>query len=228
MKHELISFMFYLVSQATVFRMSRNPPPKEGALRDIQKTAERETMFYLSRVQSSPYFVICLLWRVFGFFVVGGSFGNRQLRKLSSYYIFLNLRPTFSSFLYLFLNNLENWLRWASHSTLQSCIILRCKRLTFLLFVNCFLREKNAYLHSNLPKARLTSKAILKGLLEHGEQKSSSTVEISHPFLGLLILGSGGFFSHVRREVLSGWHVFEGQRPKARAVKGREKMFSPF
>ena len=37
MKHELINFMFYLVSQATVFRMSRNPPPKEGALRDIQK-----------------------------------------------------------------------------------------------------------------------------------------------------------------------------------------------
>ena len=51
MKHELINFMFYLVSQAAVFRMSRNPPPKEGALRDIQKTAERETMFYLSPVQ---------------------------------------------------------------------------------------------------------------------------------------------------------------------------------
>ena len=31
--------------------MSRNPPPKEGALRDIQKTAEKETMFYLSPVQ---------------------------------------------------------------------------------------------------------------------------------------------------------------------------------
>ena len=226
MKHELINFMFYLVSQAAVFRMSRNPPQKRERCVTSKKRLRGRLCF--TWVQSSPYFVICLLWRVFGFFVVGGSFGNRQLRKLSSYYVFLNLRPTFSSFLYLFLNNLENWLRWASHSTLQSCIILRYKRLTFLLFVNCFLREKNAYLHSNLPKARLTSKAILKGLLEHGEQKSSSTVEISHPFLGLLILGSGGFFSHVRREVLSGWHVFEGQRPKARAVKGREKMFSPF
>ena len=42
MKHELINFMFYLVSLAAVFWMSRNAPPKEGALRDIQKTAERE------------------------------------------------------------------------------------------------------------------------------------------------------------------------------------------
>ena len=152
MKHELINFMFYLVSQAAVFRMSRNPPPKEGALRDIQKTAERETMFYLSPVQ--PVFCHMPFMARFRIFRGWWQFGNRQLRKLSSYYVFLNLRPTFSSFLYLFLNNLENWLRWASHSTLQSCIILRYKRLTFLLFVNCFLREKNAYLHSNLPKAR--------------------------------------------------------------------------
>ena len=50
MKHELINFMFYLVSLAAVFWMSRNPPPKEGALRDIQKTAERETMFYLEHM----------------------------------------------------------------------------------------------------------------------------------------------------------------------------------
>ena len=51
MKHELINFMFYLVSLAAVFWMSRNASPKEGALRDIHKTAARETMFYLSPVQ---------------------------------------------------------------------------------------------------------------------------------------------------------------------------------
>ena len=51
MKHELINFMFYLVSLAAAFWMSHNPSPKEGVLRDIQKTAEKETMFYLSPVQ---------------------------------------------------------------------------------------------------------------------------------------------------------------------------------
>ena len=51
MKHELINFMFYLVSLAAVFWMSHNPSPKEGVLRDIQKTAEKETMFYLGPVQ---------------------------------------------------------------------------------------------------------------------------------------------------------------------------------
>lgn len=56
-------------------------------------------------------------------------------------------------------------------------------------------------------------------------KKSSSAVEFSHPFLGLLILGSGGFFSHVRREVLSGRHVFEGRRPKPSGERPRENVF---
>ena len=56
-------------------------------------------------------------------------------------------------------------------------------------------------------------------------KKSSSTGEFSHPFLGLLILGSGGFFLPVARSFV---RLARLRRPKARAAKGRKKIFSRF
>ena len=42
-----MTFGLHLVSFAAVFWMSRNAPPKEGgALRDIQKTAAKETSLH--------------------------------------------------------------------------------------------------------------------------------------------------------------------------------------
>ena len=47
---EHFTAVFVLVSFVAVFWMSRNAPPKErGALRDIQKTSAKETIFVLSR-----------------------------------------------------------------------------------------------------------------------------------------------------------------------------------
>ena len=40
---------FLVVSLAAIFWMSRNAPPFGGALRDIQKTAARETSFLAAK-----------------------------------------------------------------------------------------------------------------------------------------------------------------------------------